>query len=93
MSSRPPTWMIVLLALQLLLALAGVLLVSSLASAMAQGPVAFAHDDIPLLFPLIAVIVLGGAALLLWRRSRRASVVLSLVPFPVAAALMFWAWG
>jgi hypothetical protein len=93
MSSRPPTWMIVLLVLQLMLALAGVLLVGSLASAMAQGPVAFAHDDVPLLFPLIAVFVLGGAALLLWRASRRASVILSLAPFPVAAALMSWAWG
>ena len=92
MTTRPPVWMFVLLGVQLALALAGLLFVTNLASAMAGGSVPFAHDDVPLLYPLIAVIVLGGAALVLWGRSRRTSMILSLLPFPAAIALMCWAW-
>jgi len=93
MTTRPPAWMIVLLGVQLALALAGVLFVTGLASAMAGRSVHFAHDDVPLLYPLIAVVVLGGAALLVWGRNVRAATILSLLPFPVAAALMYWAWA
>jgi len=84
--------MVVLLGIQLALSLAGLLFVTGLASAMAGGSVPFAHDDVPLLYPLIAVIVFGAAALVLWGRSRRTSTILSLLPFPVAIALMCWTW-
>jgi hypothetical protein len=84
--------MILLLALQLALALAGFVFVIGLANAMSTHSVPFAHDDVPLLFPLIAVVVLGAAALLLSGRNPRTARFLSLMPFPVAIALMFWAW-
>ena len=55
--------------------------------------VPFAHDDVPMLFPAIAVVALGVPALLLAARKHRAlSTTLALAPYPVAAVLMLWAW-
>ena len=94
MTVRIPLWMYVMLGCQLALAAAGFAAIAGLANAMAQHAVAFAHDDVPMLFPLIAVVVLGAAALLAWRGGRRTlATILSLAPFPVAAALMIWAWS
>ncbi len=92
MATRRPIWMFVLLGVQFALALAVVVFVVGLANAMSAHSVPFAHDDIPLLFPLGAVVVLGGLALGLWGRSRTLATVLALLPLPVALALMFWAW-
>ena len=53
----------------------------------------FANDDVPMLFPAIAVVVLGVPALLLAARNHRAlSRTLAFAPYPVAVALMLWAW-
>ena len=92
MTRRPPVWMFVLLGVQLALALGGLVFVTGLASAMAGHSVPFSHDDYPMFYPAVLVVVLGGAALLLWGRNGRAATILSLLPFPVAIALMAWAW-
>ena len=92
MAPRRPIWLFVLLGVQLALAFAGVAFVVGLANAMSAHSVPFAHDDIPLLFPLAAVLVLGGLALVLWGRNRTLATILSLAPLPVALALMLWAW-
>ena len=93
MTTRPPVWMWVSLGVQLALAVAGVVALVGLANAMSAHAVPFAHDDVPMLFPAIAVVVLGTAALMLRRHDRRAlSAILTFAPFPVAAALMTWAW-
>ena len=93
MNTRPPVWMLVLLGVQLAIAVAGLVYVTGLASALSQHDVAIAHDDVPLFYPLIAVLVLGIPALLLWKRDRPAlSTILAIAPFPVAIALMVWAW-
>ena len=92
MATRRPIWMYVLLGVQLAIAVAVVVFVVGLANAMSAHSVPFAHDDVPLLFPLGAVLVLGGSALGLWGRNRTLATVLALSPFPVAFALMLWAW-
>jgi predicted phage tail protein len=69
-----------------------VVFVVGLADAMAGHSVPFAYDDVPLLFPLGAVLVLGGLALMLWSQNRHAATILAMCPFPVALALMYWAW-
>ncbi len=93
MATRTPVWMWVALGVQLALALAGIVAIIGLADGMAGHAVAFAHDDVPMLFPALAVIVLGAAALLLRRNDRRTlATILTLAPFPVAAVLMAWAW-
>ena len=93
MTTRPPTWMFVWLGLQLALAVAGFAAVVGLANAMSQHSVPFASDDVPLLFPALSVLVLGGLALLLWGRNHRTlSTILANMPYPVSIALMAWAW-
>ena len=93
MTIRPPTWMWVSLGAQLALALAGLAAVVGLGNAMAGHSVAFASDDVPLLFPAGMVVVLGAAALLLAARNQRAlSTMLTWAPFPAAIALMVWSW-
>jgi predicted phage tail protein len=85
--------MFVLLGVQLAFAVAVVVFIVGLANAMSAHSVPFAHDDVPLLFPLGTVLVLGGLALVLWDRNRTAATILSLLPMPVALALMLWAWA
>ena len=93
MTTRPPTWMWVSLGVQLALALAGLAAIVGLGNAMSGHAVAFASDDLPLLFPAGMVAVLGAAALLLAARSHRVlSTMLAWAPFPAAIALMTWSW-
>jgi hypothetical protein len=85
--------MFVLLGVQLALALAGVAALVGLGNAMSGHAVPFAHDDVPMLFPAMAVVVLGVPALLLAARNHRAlSRTLAFAPYPVAVALMLWGW-
>ena len=93
MATRPPAWMWVSLVAQLALALAGLAAVVGLGNAMSGHSVAFASDDVPLLFPAGMVVVLGATALLLASRNQRAlSTILAWSPFPAAIALMAWSW-
>ena len=92
MTTRRPTWMFVLLGVQFAFAVGIVVFVVGLANAMSAHSVPFARDDVPLLFPIGTVLVLGGLALALWGRNRHAATILSLCPLPVALALMYWAW-
>jgi len=92
MKTRPPPWIFILIGVQLAIAVAGLVYVTGLARAMSQHEVAIAHDDVPMFYPLITVLVFGALALGLWGRNRTLATILAIAPFPAAIALMLWAW-
>jgi hypothetical protein len=77
---------------QLALAVAGVAILVALGNAMSGHSVPFAHDDVPMLYPAIMVVILGVPALLLAGRNRTVATILTFAPYPVAIALMAWSW-
>jgi hypothetical protein len=86
-AARFPTWLRVVLGVQLALALLFWLLAWDHTVSLAQGRVARLVDVIALMLPLASVLVLGAASLLLWRADHRGPAILcGLIPWFVALA-------
>lgn len=88
MVAKPPTWMIILLAVEAVVAAAFLLLGSQMAAAFGPPGSLRMADILVLAIPLIAVGMCGGLTVFAWRAGRRAlGVVLALIPLPLAFAL------
>ena len=83
-----PLWLIVVFVLQFLVAVLFGLFGWSMTVSLAKGRPASALDIAALSIPTLAVLVLGAAAVRLWRSGRRAAAVwCAILPFPLAIAL------
>ncbi len=93
MTAKAPGWLIALLAVQLLIAALFGLFGWSQTVSLAQGRPASLLDLAGLAMPVVAVVVLGGASVRLWRAgNRQLAIICALLPFPLSIAV-FMALG